>query len=269
MKKNKTLRLASLLLVLVLLTTSIIGGTFAKYVTSAESTDTARVAKWGVKFAVHTSLFAESYKDTAVTDNTATVKVSTTDNTKLVAPGTNGTGLLVKNEAAAEPEVSYNVTIKLADNSTMPKLTYTPSAAGGTAQTYEPVKFTVWNGTTQLGEALSLSDLTSLFNGTNVIYKYDVSTGQYTVDTDLDGDFDTNDTAASTTKPEIKIKWEWAFEANDEAKKALYNELDTILGNTAAAAAGDAAITTYSGGGISDINTQVSLNWTITATQVD
>ncbi len=49
MKKNKMLRMASALLVLTLLTTCIIGGTFAKYTTSGTATDTARVAKWGVK----------------------------------------------------------------------------------------------------------------------------------------------------------------------------------------------------------------------------
>ena len=47
MKKNRMMRLASVLLVCVLLTTSVISGTFAKYVTSVESTDEARVANWG------------------------------------------------------------------------------------------------------------------------------------------------------------------------------------------------------------------------------
>lgn len=47
MKKNKAMRLASALLVLTLLTTCAISSTFAKYVTKAEGTDTARVAKWG------------------------------------------------------------------------------------------------------------------------------------------------------------------------------------------------------------------------------
>ena len=48
MKKNTMMRLAAVLLVGVLLTTSVIGGTFAKYTTSDDATDTARVAKWGV-----------------------------------------------------------------------------------------------------------------------------------------------------------------------------------------------------------------------------
>ena len=49
MKKNKMMRLASFLLVATLLTTSMISGTFAKYVTEGSASDSARVAKWGVE----------------------------------------------------------------------------------------------------------------------------------------------------------------------------------------------------------------------------
>ncbi|MFR0985955.1 MAG: hypothetical protein ACLSFZ_04975 [Frisingicoccus sp.] len=45
MKKNRMMRLASSLLVLTLLTTCVISGTFAKYTTQAGGSDTARVAK--------------------------------------------------------------------------------------------------------------------------------------------------------------------------------------------------------------------------------
>ena len=43
MKKNKMMRLASFLLIAVLLTTSVISGTFAKYVTTDAQWDSARV----------------------------------------------------------------------------------------------------------------------------------------------------------------------------------------------------------------------------------
>lgn len=48
MKKNRMMRLASLLLVLVLMTSSVVGGTFAKYTSKATASDTARVAKWEI-----------------------------------------------------------------------------------------------------------------------------------------------------------------------------------------------------------------------------
>ena len=49
MKKNKMMRLSAILLVAVLLSLSVISGTWAKYVTSGEEqTQTVTVAKWGV-----------------------------------------------------------------------------------------------------------------------------------------------------------------------------------------------------------------------------
>ena len=46
MKKNKMMRIASVLLVAVLMSTCAISGTFAKYVSTSTGSDTARVAKW-------------------------------------------------------------------------------------------------------------------------------------------------------------------------------------------------------------------------------
>ena len=47
MKKNRIMRVFSVLLALTLISTCAISGTFAKYVTRAEGEDAARVAKWG------------------------------------------------------------------------------------------------------------------------------------------------------------------------------------------------------------------------------
>ena len=48
-KSNKMLMMiVSILLTLVLITTSVLSGTLAKYTTSTSSSDRARVAKWGV-----------------------------------------------------------------------------------------------------------------------------------------------------------------------------------------------------------------------------
>lgn len=269
MEKNRMMRLASALLILTLLTTCMISGTFAKYTTQATGGDTARVAKWGVTVNVTSDLFADAYKDTSVEYNgtTATVKASA-KNQNIVAPGTTGIGLGVA--STGTPEVSYEMKIKLNDTTAkMPSLKYTPT--GGTEASYEPVKFNVYNGDTKLNvtDPLTLDELKDLFNGTNVIYKYDVADGKYYVYVDKDGD-GTIDSTPSDTCPNIQIKWEWAYE--DAANKELYDELDTILGNTAAAASGADPINKYNGGGensISGINTDANLTWTVTATQID
>lgn len=86
MKKNRMMRLASILLVLVLLSTSVISGTFAKYVTESSANDTARVAKWGFTDAATISLdnlFANAY---ANENGVAGVTIDGTDN--IIAPGT-------------------------------------------------------------------------------------------------------------------------------------------------------------------------------------
>ena len=81
MMKNKMMRAASILLVAVLLSTCAISGTFAKYVTTASGTDTARVAKWGVVITANGNLFNKTYafkKDNQIATETNSV-ISTTD----------------------------------------------------------------------------------------------------------------------------------------------------------------------------------------------
>lgn len=84
-RKNHTLKLAGILLALVLVTSCFVGGTFAKYVTKGTGSDSARVAKFGVKVTAEGSTFATSYDK----DNAAKTVVSSTLD-KVVAPGTSG-----------------------------------------------------------------------------------------------------------------------------------------------------------------------------------
>lgn len=268
MEKNRMMRLASALLILTLLTTCMISGTFAKYTTQATGKDTARVAKWGVTVNVTSDLFADAYKDTSVEYNgiTATVKASA-ENQNIVAPGTTGTGLGVA--STGTPEVSYEMKIKLNDTTAkMPSLKYTPKDATD-ASIYEPVKFSVLNDTTLIKGDMTLADLITLFDGTKAIYKYNVADGKYYVDSNGDGIIDT--TTGLNACPNIQIKWEWAFESGaDGDAKALNNELDTILGKLAFDVNDlgtlpetiDTVDTTNS-------NINANLTWTVTATQID
>ena len=100
MKKTKVMRLLSLLLVMTLISTCAISGTFAKYVTRASGEDQARVAKWGVLVSVEgDKLFAPEYEADDETFEgqgaTATVRVDPDydgEITDLVAPGTTNDG---------------------------------------------------------------------------------------------------------------------------------------------------------------------------------
>ena len=110
MKKNRMMRLASVLLVCVLLTTSVISGTFAKYVTEVSSSDSARVAKWGFNTASinFEDLFAASYTNVA----------EGSDDLAIIAPGTEGeVSFQFVNTLSEGPEVAYTFKVDTAGSS--------------------------------------------------------------------------------------------------------------------------------------------------------
>lgn len=61
MKKNNTMRVAAGLAIAALLSTCLVSGTYAKYVTDGTATDSARVAKFGVEVHPSADAFATSY----------------------------------------------------------------------------------------------------------------------------------------------------------------------------------------------------------------
>ncbi len=109
MKKNKMMRIASVLLVAVLLSTCAISGTFAKYTSEGSATASATIAKWDIKLdgATITNNVEFSLVDTWVNTN-ETVTGSVKQNT--IAPGTSGTGDIVltnNSEVAAAISASF------------------------------------------------------------------------------------------------------------------------------------------------------------------
>ncbi len=111
------LRIASCLLVAVMLSTCAISGTFAKYTTSDSATDTARVAKWGVSLQVDGSLFGKNYSDAndnkpTVSTTDSDISVETSDTSKLVAPGAQSDkGLHIALNGTPEVRTSVSGTI--------------------------------------------------------------------------------------------------------------------------------------------------------------
>jgi len=127
MKKNKMMRIASVLLVAVLLSTCAISGTFAKYATSATGTATARVAKWDVKIVEKgEAAFAFDLFETILdSDGTS----SETDvATGLIAPGTSGQFII---SLSADSEVTTDYTIDYTVTKSNPSLPIMFSTDGG------------------------------------------------------------------------------------------------------------------------------------------
>ena len=107
MKKNVMMRVASALLVAVLMTTCAISGTFAKYTTTATSNDSARVAYWGFQASNSmdlTNLFLSTYEEG---------DVKSADGKDVIAPGATGlaTFQFKYDETNGTPEVAYTFTV--------------------------------------------------------------------------------------------------------------------------------------------------------------
>lgn len=200
MKKTKFMRAALLLLVLTLITSCFVGGTFAKYTTSNTGKDNARVAKFGVEISATGSDAFSTFYDSK---ESATVKSSNTD--KVVAPGTKGS--FTAATVTGSPEVSVKVTnegtVDLGDNWT----------ASGVY--YCPLEVTV--GTTTLkgtdAEYTNVQEFEAAIKK-----KIDDTTKDYAAGTSING----NESIPA-------ISWEWKFEGNDNTK-------DTALGNATNAA---------------------------------
>jgi len=203
MKKNRMMRLASGLMVAVLLTTSMISGTFAKYVTSASGTDTARVAKFGVAITANGSTFAKEYA-TDDEDVKGTIANSVVSTENVVAPGTDGS--MVSMALAGTPEVavrvSYTGAFDISDNWTVDSGAF-----------YCPLEITDNTTTIKGKNCASAAEFEAAVNAAINDYSKDYAAG-----TDLSG----------VAGDSLEVSWAWAFEGNDDAK-------DTFLGNQAAA----------------------------------
>lgn len=210
MKKNKMMRTASGLMVAALLTTSIISGTFAKYTTKTEGSDTARVAYWGFNQDANTTidLFDNSYNEG---------KVSGAEN--VVAPGTSKTAdfgfkyTANANKSIKAPEVAYNLKIEatatgdytdLDENSNF-KWTLKSGAADSTTE-YDKV-----------------ADLVKAIN--NLSGSEDGSGSKDYAAGELPAAFGTADTNKVCT-----VGWKWEYDGNDTKDTEMGNatKLDNV-----------------------------------------
>lgn len=229
MKKNVMMRVASVLLICVLLTSSVISGTFAKYVTKGTGTDSARVAHFGVVVTADSDMFDTQYKGVETGwDAKMTVVSTTTDN--LVAPGTTKTMANVK--VTGIPEVAVRISndvenFDIGDN----------WVVGGAF--YCPIVITVWDAK---GEEHNISGL-KFDNPTDfedaVIAAIETATAEYAPHFDLN----TLDSANV-----LKVTWAWAFEGSNTPGDLTYGQddvKDTALGDAAVKGTIDISVTTY------------------------
>ena len=238
MKKNTMMRLASFLLIAVLITTSAISGTYAKYVTTGSANDSARVAKFGVVVTGTTGdanqAFAKEYE---AHDSSYTAGVTVASSVNVVAPGTSGTfsnfGVTGTPEVAVR--VTYAPTVELGNN-WIDKLDAT--------KFYCPVKVTVNNNgtsTTLCGLDYANADAFETAIQDNII----AATKDYAPGTDL-----------SQVNDDVTVSWVWPFVADGSyLNSEQTDEKDTFLGDRAADLVGNAGT--------------ISIDVTCTVTQID
>ena len=209
MKKNNMLRIASVLLVAVLLSTCAISGAFAKYVTSGSTSDNARVAAFGITVteADATGLFVA--EKTVVTNDgendVTTYYVKAAED--VVAPGMSGS----LNNALEITDSGREVAIKASITADLALANWEVDGAY-----YCPIVITV--GTTPisgLDYASAAEFEAAVENALNVAEALYQPTESF-------------------TQTVANVEWAWAFtNGNDEDTINSNNEKDTALGNAA------------------------------------
>ena len=231
-KKNRVLRLLSIVLMFTLVSTCLLGGTLAKYVSTANGSDTARVAKWGFDGINAIDIFQTSYLGTLGADET--VEASNTDD--VVAPGTKGN--FAFGFKAGTSEVATKITFAFTETNTanIPIVyeydsKYYSSVLSGTVYLKLPEAGTFTSVTID-GDLVAMA--TAI--GANTAYAVVLPNANYS---SLNGG---------------NISWFWAFEQDATnttgADIAARDVADTALGTAATAAT-------------------VTLNCVLTATQID
>ena len=202
MKKNVMLKIASVLMIAVLLTTCAISSTFAKYVTVGEaSSSQARVAKWGVEVTTDiTGLFLDKY------DTTAGNEVFKAEGTFLVAPGTTNY-VDLNSSVSGTPEVSVKVM-------TDAEITLT----GWTIDSgvYCPLVFVIDDQAYAINDDESLTAYADRIEGI--------------IETKATKEFKANTDLAGATAADVKIEWKWDYEdstaVDSEGNPLIQSEKD-------------------------------------------
>lgn len=207
MKKGVFPRIAAVLMILTLLSTCVISGTFAKYVTEGSTTATARVAKWGVTIAAQAddSTGNAFLKEYAADDTEGTgLTMSVSADTAVVAPGTSG--VLGTVGVSGTPEVAVMVTFGAPDSKQVLDLGDNWMVG---ADFYCPLIFTV--GETKI-------------DGSTYESAEELEEAVATAIVDKNTYFEAGkDLSTAEVAGGVTIAWEWPISVNDTNDTALGN----------------------------------------------
>lgn len=229
--KNKFMRIAAVMLMLCLVTTCAISGTFAKYTTEKSGSDTARVAYWGwnatdvAKAEINIDDLFDQYYDNA-TGTVISVDANGDGETDdVIAPGTTSSADFkfqytnYQTDKITAPEVDYTFVVDTTGSTTdaanailtNPNIKWKLSVAGDTG-----VAYTVPSGNKALNEWGTYAELIANIQALDG----NVTGDEYKAGT-LPAAFDGEEVWT--------ISWQWLF---DDTTGGVNNDVnDTIMGN--------------------------------------
>ena len=216
------MRVASIMLVLVLLTSSVISGTFAKYVTTGSGTDSARVAKWGVTVAAdYSGLFNTQYatKEAWTGDDGVSVNASA----DVVAPGTKGelADFVINGEPEVDVVVTYVADFEIGDNWMVDADNNDVNSGAAYVRDtfYCPIIINV-NG--------------EEFNGLNYANAAEFETAVEAKIAKATKKYNAGDALKNNVANDLAVTWQWAFDSASEGGIGYNNDAyDTQLGDAA------------------------------------
>ena len=282
MKKNKMMRNTAALGVAVLLTASVLSGTLAKYTTTAEGTDSARVAKWGIVMnSTGSSTFKDSYDSSVATSKAGE---------KIVAPGTSGSAIYA---VTGTPETAYEITFKgssendvylengLAYSYAGTDVKYTKPDGSPVERAYYPVNYSVkikhtGSGDAKISKAGTEENAVSI-NALNTVQTFETLEAAMKALSNTQVTYDTPNTAADLT---VELKWAWQFDKDTNTNSIKVSgghepndAYDTVLGdiiakNTDLTIDGQ-KVSAMTPAVADKYSTQIGYTLQMTATQVD
>lgn len=220
MKRNKLMKASGILLALTLATSCFVGGTFAKYVSEGQGSDTARVAKWGVEVEMPTNndkdnWFKTEYSKDDINSGVKWNTVISPNDDKVVAPGTDGTFGGIK--ITGTPEVAVKI-------QTIADVNVENWNVADDGDFYCPLVFTIGeeiiNG---LDHSSNSAGGASSFENAIKTAIEKATTREVEAGTDLE-----------KAIKDITYSWEWPFEGGTGTGASQSDELDTRLGNKVA-----------------------------------
>lgn len=242
--RNKKWKVTLFLIAAVLITTSFLGGTLAKYISNlGTGSDHARVARWGITEKNSSLDMFETAYD--MESGNAKNTVESKNGEKVIAPGTKGDVIIAPAISKAEldkTEVAFSISYGYGDfESSSAYAKYTGNWSVGNFAWW-PLRFKVYSyddstqdytkveydgmdtsgGTKEPKDgglqAQDLNDIIASTGSSEVIYPNDTDQEKIT----------------KLKKMGLKIEWEWPFERPETGSSDAVDGWDTIVGSRAA-----------------------------------